>query len=93
MGGRVAVRRECERDHPEPGQREQHAETLGAALSHGSLNIGNALGAWLGGVTIAAGFGYRSPLVIGAVLSLAGFAVLAVALWTERSAHSSAVTS
>src|SRR5699024_9714688 len=32
----------------------EHAETLGAALSHGSLNIGNALGAWLGGVTIAA---------------------------------------
>ena len=54
----------------------EHAETLGAALSHGSLNVGNALGAWLGGVTIAAGFGYRSPLAVGVVLSLAGFAVL-----------------
>ena len=71
----------------------QHAETLGAALSHGSLNIGNALGAWLGGVTIAAGFGYRSPLVIGALLSLAGFVVLVVAFWLDRSRHSSAVTS
>jgi DHA1 family inner membrane transport protein len=71
----------------------QHAETLGAALSHGSLNIGNALGAWLGGVTIAAGFGYRSPLVIGAVLSLAGFVVLVVAFSLDRSRHSSAVTS
>jgi DHA1 family inner membrane transport protein len=71
----------------------QHAETLGAALSHGSLNIGNALGAWLGGVTIAAGFGYRSPLVIGAVLSLAGFVVLAVAFALDRAGHSSAVTS
>ena len=72
-----------------------HAETLGAALSHGSLNIGNALGAWLGGVTIAAGYGYRSPLVIGAALSLAGFAVLAVAfsLDRNRAAHSEAVTS
>jgi len=73
----------------------EHAETLGAALSHGSLNIGNALGAWLGGLTIAAGYGYRSPLVIGAALSLAGFAVLAVAFSLDRTpaAHSEAVTS
>jgi DHA1 family inner membrane transport protein len=71
----------------------QHAETLGAALSHGSLNIGNALGAWAGGVTIAAGYGYRSPLVVGAVLSLAGFVVLAIALRVDRFDHSSAVTS
>ena len=73
----------------------EHAETLGAALSHGSLNIGNALGAWAGGVTIAAGYGYRSPLVIGAVLSLAGFVVLAVAFALDRApaANSEAVTS
>ncbi len=72
-----------------------HAETLGAALSHGSLNIGNALGAWLGGLTIAAGYGYRSPLVIGAALSLAGFAVLAVAFVLDRdpASHSESVTS
>ena len=44
-------------------------------------------------MTIAAGYGYRSPLVIGAVLSLAGFVVLAVAFWLDRSDHSSAVTS
>ena len=63
----------------------EHAETLGAALSHGSLNIGNALGAGLGGLTIAAGYGYRSPLLIGALMSLAGFAVLAVAFAVDRS--------
>jgi MFS transporter, DHA1 family, inner membrane transport protein len=75
----------------------EHAETLGAALSHGSLNIGNALGAGLGGVTIAAGYGYRSPLLIGALLSLGGFVVLAVGFAADRSpevaAHSEAVTS
>jgi DHA1 family inner membrane transport protein len=73
----------------------EHAETLGAALSHGSLNIGNALGAWVGGVTIAAGYGYRSPLVIGAALSVAGFVVLAVAFSVDRkpAANSEAVTS
>jgi DHA1 family inner membrane transport protein len=62
----------------------QHAETLGAALSHGSLNIGNALGAWLGGLTIAAGYGFRSPLLVGAVLSVAGFVVLGLGFRTER---------
>lgn len=61
-----------------------HAETLGAALSHGSLNIGNALGAWLGGVAIAAGYGFASPLILGAGLSLAGFVVLAVAFAVDR---------
>lgn len=72
----------------------EHAETLGAALSHGSLNVGNAVGAWLGGMTIAGGLGYRSPLLVGVVLSLAGFVVLAVGFATgRRSAHSAAVTS
>jgi DHA1 family inner membrane transport protein len=72
-----------------------HAETLGAALSHGSLNIGNALGASLGGLTITAGLGYASPLLVGVALSLAGFVVLAVAFALDRpaSAHSAAVTS
>ena len=52
------------------------ARTLGAALNHASLNIANALGAWLGGLVIAAGHGYRAPAVVGIVLSLAGFLVL-----------------
>ena len=34
------------------------AQTLGAALNHASLNVANALGAWLGGLVIAAGWGY-----------------------------------
>jgi DHA1 family inner membrane transport protein len=73
----------------------EHAETLGAALSHGSLNIGNALGAWVGGVTIAAGFGYRSPLAVGVLLSLAGFVVLAAAFSLDRepTSHSETVRS
>ena len=63
----------------------EHAETIGAALSHGSLNIGNALGAWVGGATIAAGYGYRSPLAVGVVMSLAGVGVLAVGFALDRS--------
>lgn len=54
------------------------AQTLGAAMNHASLNVANALGAWLGGLVIAAGWGYRSPALVGVALSLAGFLVLLV---------------
>ena len=53
-----------------------HAQATGAAMSHSSLNIGNALGAWLGGLVISAGYGFRSPLIVGAALALAGLVVL-----------------
>ncbi|WP_395696181.1 MFS transporter [Nocardioides sp.] len=55
------------------------AQTLGAAMNHASLNIANALGAWLGGLVIAAGYGYRSPALVGAALSVLGVVVL---LWS-----------
>jgi DHA1 family inner membrane transport protein len=54
------------------------AQTLGAAMNHASLNVANALGAWLGGLVIAAGFGYRATALVGVVLSLAGLVVLAL---------------
>ena len=37
------------------------AQTLGAAMNHASLNIANALGAWLGGLVIAAGLRLPRP--------------------------------
>ncbi len=54
------------------------AQTLGAAMNHASLNVANALGAWLGGVVIAAGWGLRAPALVGLALSLGGVAVLLV---------------
>jgi len=60
------------------------AQTLGAAMNHSSLNIGNALGAWLGGLVIAAGWGYRAPSFVGAALAMAGVAVL---LWSATMAR------
>ena len=51
------------------------AQTLGAAMNHASLNVANALGAWLGGLVIAAGYGYRAPALVGvAPLAAPGFA-------------------
>ena len=60
------------------------AQTLGAAMNHSSLNIGNALGAWLGGLVIAAGWGFRAPALVGVALALAGLAVLALSASVDR---------
>jgi DHA1 family inner membrane transport protein len=62
------------------------AVTLGAAMNHASLNVANALGAWLGGLVIAAGWGYRAPAVLGAGLSALGLAILVVSALLHRRA-------
>ena len=53
------------------------AQSIAAALNHSALNIGNSLGAILGGAAIAAGLGYVAPVWIGLLLTAAG-SVLAV---------------
>ena len=60
------------------------AQTLGAAMNHASLNLANALGAWLGGLVIAAGYGYSAPALVGALLSLAGLVFLVVSATLHR---------
>ena len=40
--------------------------TLASGANIAAFNLGNALGAWLGGVTITAGLGYTSPIWAGA---------------------------
>jgi len=62
------------------------AQTLAAALNHSALNIGNATGAWVGGLVIAAGFGYTAPAAAGAMLAAAGIAVLTVSVALQRRA-------
>ncbi|WP_129308055.1 MFS transporter [Streptomyces sp. L2] len=54
------------------------APTLASAVNIGAFNLGNALSAWLGGMVIAAGFGYTAPNWVGA--ALAGSALLLAAL-------------
>ncbi len=60
------------------------AQTIGAALNHSALNMANALGAWLGGLVIAGGFGYRATALVGAALSVAGVAML---VWSAHAHH------
>ncbi|SDD08833.1 MFS transporter, DHA1 family, inner membrane transport protein [Sanguibacter gelidistatuariae] len=50
------------------------APSLGASLCHSSLNAANANGAFLGGLVIAAGWGYLSLAWTGAALTLVGLA-------------------
>jgi DHA1 family inner membrane transport protein len=60
------------------------AQMLGAALNHSALNLANALGAWLGGLVIAAGYGYRAPSLMGAGLAVVGLGVLLVSAGLRR---------
>ena len=57
---------------------------LGAAINHAAFNVGNSLGAWLGGLVIAAGLGYRAPGWVGVVLAAAGLLLAALSLLVER---------
>ena len=60
------------------------AQMLGAALNHSALNIANGLGAWVGSVVIAAGYGYRAPSIVGAALAVFGLLIFAVGLAQSR---------
>jgi DHA1 family inner membrane transport protein len=56
------------------------AQTLAASLNHSALNIANALGAWLGGLVIATGYGWAATGWVGAVLAVFGVALFAVSV-------------
>ncbi|SMH33749.1 MFS transporter, DHA1 family, inner membrane transport protein [Rathayibacter oskolensis] len=60
------------------------SQTIAAALNHSALNIGNSVGAALGGVTIASGLGYVSPIWVGVVLTLAGILLAVASLAIDR---------
>jgi MFS transporter, DHA1 family, inner membrane transport protein len=59
-------------------------QALAAALNHSAFNIANALGAWLGGLTIAAGLGWTSTGWLGALLAAGGLLILTFSLALER---------
>jgi len=58
-----------------------NAQSLAAALNHSAFNAANALGPWLGGMAIAAGYGWTSTGWVGAGLALGGFAMLLVSVY------------
>lgn len=50
-------------------QNAKGSETLAAAFGQASFNIGNALGAFLGGIPIALHYGYSSQLWVGIIMA------------------------
>lgn len=60
------------------------AQALAAALNHSAFNTANALGPWLGGMAIAAGYGWTSTGWVGAGLALGGLVMLGIAALTAR---------
>ena len=58
-------------------------------MNHAAFNLANAIGAWLGGIVITAGLGYRAPAWVGVGLCLAGLIVISVAIFLRRGGSSS----
>ena len=56
------------------------SETLAAAAGQASFNIGNALGAFLGGIPIAMGLGFNSQLWVGFIMASVGSIIAAIFL-------------
>ncbi len=54
------------------------AQTLAAASNHAAFNLANALGPWLGGMAIAAGWGWTSTGYVGAAMAVLGLVVYVV---------------
>jgi len=60
------------------------AQTLAAASNHAAFNTANALGPWLGGMAIGAGFGHASTGYVGAATAAVGLLLWVVAMGLDR---------
>ncbi|MFF3497724.1 MFS transporter [Streptomyces sp. NPDC003247] len=60
------------------------APSLASSANQAAFNLANAGGAWIGGLTLAAGLGVTSPAVAGAALAVLGLAVAGVAFAVDR---------
>ena len=67
-----------------------NAQSLAAALNHSAFNVANALGPWLGGMAIAAGYGWTSTGWVGCGLALAGLVIWSVSFVLDRRERASA---
>lgn len=63
------------------------AQGLAAALNHSAFNTANALGPFLGGLAIAAGFGWTSTGWVGSLLAIASMPLWIWAVMLERRAR------
>lgn len=69
-------------------QYADHAPTLASGANIAAFNLGNALGAWIGGLTIAGGLGYTSPIWAGSGITLAAVVLTLLAMGAVRRGRS-----
>ncbi|WP_251444854.1 MFS transporter [Microbacterium sp. USTB-Y] len=62
-------------------------QSIAAALNHSALNIGNSLGAFLGGLVIAWGWGFAAPSWVGAGLAVLGLGIAIASYAVQRRYH------
>lgn len=65
------------------------AQTLAAASNHAAFNTANALGPWLGGMAIGAGYGHASTGYVGAATAAVGLLLWGIAVMLQRRASAS----
>jgi DHA1 family inner membrane transport protein len=74
-------------------QAAAQAPGLASSVNVGAFNLGNALGAALGGVVIGQGFGYAAVPLLGAALAAGGLALVWLGNGGRRDAPASAPSS
>ena len=72
-------------------QTAKGAEMIASATIQASFNIGNALGAFLGGLPLVFGYNYASPNLVGVLMSLLG--AVATLVFIQRKKQTAAICS
>ena len=60
------------------------AEMIASAVIQAGFNVGNALGAFLGGLPLVAGFSYASPNLVGVAMALTGVGITLIFIRGRR---------
>jgi DHA1 family inner membrane transport protein len=64
-------------------EKARRAPNLASTLNQGAFNLGNALGASLGGIVLAAGYSYRILPLLGALVAMVVIVLAFVAIWLD----------
>ena len=65
-------------------EQSREAEMLGSSLGQSGFNVGNALGAFLGGIPLTLGYAYTAPQWVAATMAICGVGLTAVMLARHR---------
>jgi len=65
-------------------EKAKHAPNLASTLNIGAFNLGNALGAWLGGSVLSHGYALDTLPYVAAVVAVAALMLTAYASWMDR---------